>query len=70
MQFNKETTRCFEDEYFEAKRKEFARNFMSKFTICMPCNKIPKYINACVECGMDIGDSNPRQYCGKFKCLF
>ena len=25
-------------------------------------------INHCVECGVDMGSSNPRQYCGKWKC--
>ena len=25
-------------------------------------------INHCVECGLDMGSSNPRQYCGKWKC--
>lgn len=43
--------------------------FMSDKLICMPCEK-QKYINACVECGINMGDSNPRQYCGKFRCIF
>lgn len=24
--------------------------------------------NLCIECGVDMGDCNPRQYCGKWKC--
>lgn len=24
----------------------------------------------CLECGIDMGDMNPRQLCGKTKCLF
>ena len=27
------------------------------------------YINKCVECGIDMGYQNPRQYCGKTYCL-
>jgi hypothetical protein len=46
-----------------------AKSFMSNITICMPC-KTQKYINACIECGMNIGDSNPRQYCGKYRCIY
>ena len=26
--------------------------------------------NLCVECGIDIGYQNPRQYCGKTHCLY
>jgi hypothetical protein len=26
------------------------------------------YKNLCVECGVDMGSSNPRQYCGKTYC--
>ncbi len=25
--------------------------------------------NLCIECGVDMGDCNPRQYCGKTKCV-
>lgn len=25
-------------------------------------------INRCIECGIDMGECNPRQYCGKFQC--
>ena len=25
-------------------------------------------INRCLECGVDMGDCNPRQYCGKWRC--
>ena len=25
-------------------------------------------INRCVECGIDLGDCNPRQYCAKTYC--
>ena len=25
-------------------------------------------INRCIECGVDMGACNPRQYCGKWKC--
>ena len=25
-------------------------------------------INRCIECGIDMGYCNPRQYCGKWKC--
>jgi hypothetical protein len=28
-----------------------------------------RIVNRCVECGEDMGDSNPRQYCGKTRCL-
>ncbi|ADO67450.1 hypothetical protein crov416 [Cafeteria roenbergensis virus] len=27
-------------------------------------------MNKCVECGADMGPSNPRQLCGKTYCLF
>ena len=26
--------------------------------------------NLCIECGIDMGDCNPRQLCGKWCCLF
>ena len=26
--------------------------------------------NYCLQCGIDIGDCNPRQLCGKTHCLF
>lgn len=26
--------------------------------------------NYCTNCGIDMGDCNPRQLCGKWKCLF
>ena len=26
-------------------------------------------INLCLECGEDMGDCNPRQLCGKWRCL-
>lgn len=25
--------------------------------------------NLCIECGIDMGDCNPRQLCGKTRCL-
>jgi hypothetical protein len=25
-------------------------------------------INRCIKCGIDMGESNPRQYCGKTYC--
>jgi hypothetical protein len=27
------------------------------------------YKNRCIECGVDMGDCNPRQLCGKTRCL-
>ena len=27
-------------------------------------------VNRCVECGIDMGVHNPRQYCGKTHCLY
>jgi hypothetical protein len=24
----------------------------------------------CVECGIDMGEMNPRQLCGKWRCMF
>jgi hypothetical protein len=31
--------------------------------------KEPKpWVNRCVECGVDMGDCNPRQFCGKWRC--
>ena len=27
-------------------------------------------INLCIECGIDMGPDNPRQLCGKIKCIF
>lgn len=27
------------------------------------------HINRCVECGVDMGNCNPRQYCGKTRCI-
>jgi hypothetical protein len=27
-----------------------------------------KLVNRCIECGVDMGDDNPRQYCGKTQC--
>lgn len=27
------------------------------------------HTNCCVECGVDMGNCNPRQYCGKTRCL-
>ena len=32
------------------------------------CYSNGETINHCVECGVDMGSSNPRQYCGKWKC--
>ena len=29
-----------------------------------------KHSNLCIECGIDMGDCNPRQLCGKWRCLF
>jgi hypothetical protein len=26
------------------------------------------HVNRCVECGIDMGECNPRQYCGKWQC--
>ena len=26
--------------------------------------------NRCIECGIDMGDCNPRQLCGKTRCLY
>ena len=26
--------------------------------------------NCCLDCGIDMGDCNPRQLCGKWRCLF
>ena len=26
------------------------------------------FVNRCVDCGIDIGPSNPRQLCGKWRC--
>ena len=37
------------------------------FTILM--NSITEEKNRCVECGTDMGQCNPRQYCGKLYCL-
>ena len=28
------------------------------------------YKNLCVDCGIDMGDQNPRQLCGKTICLY
>ena len=28
-----------------------------------------KVINSCVDCGINMGDANPRQLCGKTVCL-
>jgi hypothetical protein len=25
-------------------------------------------VNRCIECGIDMGECNPRQYCGKYYC--
>lgn len=34
-------------------------------------NKEDYYIkNLCIECGIDMGYCNPRQYCGKTRCLY
>ena len=27
------------------------------------------HINKCIECGIDMGECNPRQYCGKLYCI-
>ena len=27
-------------------------------------------INLCIECGIDMGPNNPRQLCGKIRCLY
>ena len=27
-------------------------------------------VNRCIECGIDMGVHNPRQYCGKTHCLY
>ena len=29
---------------------------------------IKNYINKCIECGVNMGELNPRQYCGKYCC--
>ena len=26
------------------------------------------WVNRCLECGVDMGDCNPRQFCGKWRC--
>lgn len=28
-----------------------------------------QYLNRCLICGVDMGDCNPRQLCGKWRCL-
>ena len=61
--------RSFAKSSIKIYHRTTANPFMSNITLCMPCNR-QKYINACIECGMDIGDSNPRQYCGKFRCIY
>ena len=34
-----------------------------------PCRGAPtKWVNACLECGVDMGRGNPRQFCGKTRC--
>jgi hypothetical protein len=27
------------------------------------------FVNRCVECGVDLGSCNPRQLCGKIRCV-
>lgn len=27
-------------------------------------------MNCCIDCGIDMGEYNPRQLCGKWRCLF
>jgi hypothetical protein len=31
---------------------------------------LSEVINRCIGCNTDLGESNPRQYCGKTHCLF
>ena len=33
------------------------------------CSRTIQIVNRCIECGVDMGDCNPRQYCGKTHCL-
>ena len=32
--------------------------------------QVPPHINACIGCGVDMGESNPRQYCRKTHCPY
>ena len=36
----------------------------------LECHEVlTEIINACFECGRNIGSDNPRQYCGKTHCI-
>lgn len=50
------------DLYRQAKEKRQRRQARDA-----PSDEPPK--NLCTECGVDIGDCNPRQLCGKTRCL-
>jgi len=50
------------DEYPDD--KQIMESIIKLFNTC----GTGKSINRCIECGIDMGECNPRQYCGKTYC--
>jgi len=48
----------YDEDYILDKLKEFTSRK----------RKLEQYKNLCIECGIDLGETNPRQYCGKTYC--
>lgn len=55
--------------------KKFKQNFLQKFDYCLTCvifedstQTLEFFYNACVVCGINLGNSNPRQLCCKTYC--
>ena len=46
------------NEYFEKIQKELVKEYEES-----------EIKNLCIECGVDMGYCNPRQYCGKTYCM-
>ena len=61
------------DDDFEKILEKLDDNYKSedeKFETNKIENSIYDIKNLCVECGIDMGYCNPRQYCGKTYCMY
>lgn len=49
-------------EYYDQKLECFS-------SLSLPSSDHVVHVNRCIECKVDMGDCNPRQYCGKTECV-
>jgi hypothetical protein len=57
------------EKYFlEVKQQYPDEKFIMETLMELFTNGGKGQVNRCVECGVDIGECNPRQYCGKWQC--